>query len=170
MNTIKGIKEIVIQILQNITDPEIPVISILDLGIVTNIIVENTDSNLENVIGTIYITPTYSGCPAMSAIKNLVTFSLLEKGLKKIKVEEILSPTWTTDWMSEAGKNNLKAYGIAPPVGKSINEELIENLVVTCPQCNSNDTKLISQFGSTSCKALFKCNQCLEPFDYFKCH
>ena len=151
------------QILEQITDPEIPVISIIDLGIVRDILVD--ENNVE-----IFITPTYSGCPAMDVISMNISMELLENGFKNVKITQQLSPAWTTDWMTEEGKEKLKVYGIAPPVGKAIEQKYLEKLKVECPQCHSKNTKLLSQFGSTACKALYQCQDCKEPFDYFKCH
>lgn len=152
-------------ILENVTDPEIPVLTIQDLGIVRDVVVKN-DNVLEVVI-----TPTYSGCPAMSVIATAIKFELLGHGFKDIKIRETFSPAWTTDWMSEAGKQKLKEYGIAPPVLKARIDKLLfqEHISVACPQCGSENTKLLSEFGSTACKSLMRCNDCLEPFDYFKC-
>jgi ring-1,2-phenylacetyl-CoA epoxidase subunit PaaD len=149
-------------LLQNVSDPEVPVLSILDLGIVRDVII-----NDQNII--IKITPTYSGCPAMGVIASNIKFELIANGIVNAQVQEVLSPAWTTDWMSEAGKDKLRAYGIAPPQ-YSTKENALNEAIVPCPQCNSNDTKVISAFGSTSCKSLYKCNDCLEAFDYFKCH
>ena len=145
------------QLLDEVCDPEIPVLSVLDLGIVRDVLV---DDEMVEVI----ITPTYSGCPAMDMIAINIKMVLLEHGYKNIKITTVLSPVWTTDWMTEKGKEKLKAYGIAPPAMQG------EPQPVSCPQCNSTDVTLISQFGSTACKALYKCNDCKEPFDYFKCH
>ena len=159
------IKEEVWKILESVTDPEVPVLTILDLGVVRDVIVDK-DEQIQVVI-----TPTYSGCPAMNVIEIGIKASLQEAGFQKIKVTTILSPAWTTDWMSEAGKQKLKAYGIAPPMSGEVDKNALfqETKKVPCPQCESTNTKMISQFGSTACKALYKCNDCLEPFDYFKC-
>jgi ring-1,2-phenylacetyl-CoA epoxidase subunit PaaD len=119
----------------------------------------------ENDSVEIVITPTYTGCPAMDMIAMNIKLGLLENNIANFKITTTLSPAWTTDWMTDAGKKKLEEYGIAPPK-KSI--EL--DAVIKCPQCNSTNTFLISQFGSTACKALYKCNHCLEPFDYFKCY
>ena len=151
------------KLMENIYDPEIPVLSIIDLGIVRDVQINNDDIE-------IFITPTYSGCPAMDVISMNIRMTLVENGFKKIKITQQLSPAWTTDWMTEIGKEKLKAYGIAPPIGKSFDKKYLEELKVECPHCHSLNTKLISQFGSTACKALYQCNDCLEPFDYFKCH
>lgn len=149
------------QILEMVTDPEIPVLTIMDLGIVRDI----------KVIGReieIIITPTYTGCPAMDMIAANIRLALIENGYKNIKVTSVLSPAWTTDWITDTGKEKLKKYGIAPPLSKSDRHGLTG--IIQCPQCQSYNTKLISQFGSTACKALYQCNECKEPFDYFKCH
>ncbi len=155
------------QILETVCDPEVPVLSILDLGIVRDvkIIQASPKSPLGDLGVEIFITPTYSGCPAMDAISMDIKLKLLENGYKNIKVISILSPAWTTDWMSEEGKRKLKEYGIAPPQFSSE-----KNIVIECPQCKSSNSRLLSQFGSTACKALYQCNDCKEPFDYFKCH
>lgn len=149
--------------LNEVYDPEIPVISIIDLGIVR-------DVKINNVELEVFITPTYSGCPAMDVISMEIRMALLQIGFKNIKITQQLSPAWTTDWMTDNGKQKLAAYGIAPPVGKTFDKHYLENLTVKCPLCHSKNTRLISQFGSTACKALYQCNQCQEPFDYFKCH
>ncbi|KAA9042077.1 phenylacetate-CoA oxygenase subunit PaaJ [Ginsengibacter hankyongi] len=151
------------KLMEDVYDPEIPVLSIIDLGIVRDI-------QLSNDAIEIFITPTYSGCPVMDVISMNIRIALTENGFKKIKITQQLSPAWTTDWMIENGKEKLKAYGITPPIGKSFDKKYLEELKVECPHCHSLNTKLISQFGSTACKALYQCNDCLEPFDYFKCH
>ncbi len=146
-------------ILQSVSDPEIPVLTILDLGIVRDV------QQKEDVIEVV-ITPTYNGCPAMDMISMNIKLALAEHGYTKVHITSILAPAWTTDWMTEEGKQKLKQYGIAAPNKKfTIPEDGVE-----CPQCNSTNTKLISAFGSTACKALYQCNDCKEPFDYFKCH
>lgn len=157
------------ELLTTIADPEIPVLSIVDLGIVrgVNLYPQATEQGFE---GEIIITPTYSGCPAMDMIRLHINLAMTENNWPKLQVKQQLAPAWTTDWMTENGRKQLQAYGIAPPQGKAINETYLEDAVVPCPQCTSTNTYLISQFGSTSCKALFKCNNCQEPFDYFKCH
>lgn len=152
------------KLMEDIYDPEVPVLSIIDLGIIRDI-------QLTNDAIEIFITPTYSGCPAMDVISMNIRIALAENGFKKIKITQQLSPAWTTDWMTKKGKEKLKVYGIAPPVGKSFDKKYLENeLKVECPLCHSANTKLISQFSSTACKALYQCNDCQEPFDYFKCH
>lgn len=151
------------KILEKVFDPEIPVLSVLDLGIVRD--VKMNDEEVQ-----VIITPTYSGCPAMDFIGMNITKVLEENGFANSKITQQLSPAWTTDWMTKEGKEKLKAYGIAPPVAKTFDKNYLENQIEECPQCQSRNTKLISVFGSTACKALYKCNDCGEPFDYFKCH
>ena len=154
------------EILATVNDPEVPVLTVLDLGIVRDVQIKNDQVE-------VIITPTYSGCPAMDAIALDIKLKLSEAGFKNVKVISILSPAWTTDWMSEEGKQKLKAYGIAPPNAKQQvcrNDLFAPNEAVQCPHCNSYHTSRISEFGSTACKALFQCNDCKEPFDYFKCH
>ena len=160
------------KLLEEVADPEIPVLSVLDLGIVRDVVL-NTSAEGNSWEGSIVITPTYSGCPAMDMISMDIKSKLIEHGYKNIKINTILSPAWTTEWMSEAGKEKLKAYGIAPPNPKQIVCDIklfAESEAIQCPLCNSYHTKLISQFGSTPCKALYQCQDCREPFDYFKCH
>ncbi|SJZ32699.1 1,2-phenylacetyl-CoA epoxidase subunit PaaD [Sediminibacterium ginsengisoli] len=157
-------------LLETVCDPEIPVLTITDLGIVRAVHV--TDDK-ESPDIEIVITPTYSGCPAMDVISMQIRMVLLEAGFKNIKITQVLSPAWTTDWMSEAGRQKLKAYGIAPPASTQsvcTPDAFQAEEAVQCPQCNSYNTKLISRFGSTACKSLYQCNDCKEPFDYFKCH
>ncbi len=149
------------EILYSISDPEIPVLSIIDLGIVKHIELLPNNEILIN------ITPTYTACPAMDAIAMSIKLELLQVGFSKVTVNLILNPSWSTDDITENGKLKLKQYCIAPPKGKA--NILVEN-GVECPQCNSTNTVVISEFGSTACKALYKCNDCLEPFDYFKCY
>ncbi|MFY8090222.1 MAG: 1,2-phenylacetyl-CoA epoxidase subunit PaaD [Chitinophagaceae bacterium] len=149
------------EILYSISDPEIPVLSIIDLGIVKHVELLPNNEILIN------ITPTYTACPAMDAIAMSIKLELLQVGFSKVTVNLILNPSWSTDDITENGKLKLKQYGIAPPKGKA--NILVEN-GVECPQCNSTNTIVISEFGSTACKALYKCNNCLEPFDYFKCY
>jgi ring-1,2-phenylacetyl-CoA epoxidase subunit PaaD len=156
-------KEEIYNILENVCDPEVPVLSILDLGIVRDIIIKN--EGIE-----IVITPTYSGCPAMNMIAMNIRIELAAHGFKNIKIKEILSPAWTTDWMSEEGKRKLKEYGIAPPQYRFENLGLGIEKDIPCPLCDSTNTEMLSEFGSTSCKSLYRCKDCLEPFDYFKCH
>jgi ring-1,2-phenylacetyl-CoA epoxidase subunit PaaD len=151
------------KLLEQVYDPEIPVLSVVDLGIIRKV-------NLNKDEIEVFITPTYSGCPAMDVISMNLRIMLLKEGFTRVKITQQLSPAWTTDWMSNEGKQKLKSYGIAPPAAKTFDKNYLENLIVECPRCYSKNTRLISQFGSTSCKALYQCNDCLEPFDYFKCH
>jgi ring-1,2-phenylacetyl-CoA epoxidase subunit PaaD len=146
-----------------VVDPEIPVLTIADLGVLRDVTV--TDAGVE-----VAITPTYSGCPAMNMIALEIELALERKGIRNPKVRTVLSPAWTTDRMSEEGRRKLKDYGIAPPIAGSGRRALFGDQRVPCPQCGSADTEVLSEFGSTSCKALWRCRSCREPFDYFKCH
>ncbi|HMH21826.1 MAG TPA: 1,2-phenylacetyl-CoA epoxidase subunit PaaD [Puia sp.] len=153
-------------LLREVTDPEVPVLSVTDLGIIREVKVQ--DGTVELVI-----TPTYSGCPAMDMIRTNIRMALLEHGYEKVTITTVLSPAWTTDWMSEEGKEKLKAYGIAPPTPRQnvCHPDLFRREeAISCPRCHSYNTRMISEFGSTACKALYRCEQCREPFDYFKCH
>ena len=137
-------------VLETVMDPEIPVVSVIDLGIVRDVAADK-----------VTITPTYSGCPATDVIERTVREALDANGYRNVAIETVLTPPWTTDWISEQGKERLREYGIAPP-------ELTKS--ATCPQCGSTDTEEVSRFGSTPCKAQWRCKDCLEPFDRFKCH
>lgn len=152
-------------ILEQVVDPEIPVLTIADLGILRSV-----EWNQEKEQWIINITPTYSGCPATDLISTQIRLTLLEHGIRNFSIRQVLSPAWTTDWMNEAAKEKLRQYGIAPPVGKSLDEATLENTAVPCPRCGSTHTKLVSAFSSTACKAFYECLDCLEPFDHFKCH
>ena len=163
VNQVNISKEFLLGILETVTDPEIPVLTIKDLGILRDVQIKD-DGTVE-----VFITPTYNGCPAMDMIATNIRLTLAENGIQNIKITSLLSPAWTTDWMSEEGKRKLKEYGIAPPQ-YSLGHSKWPDDKVTCPHCNSLHTKLISEFGSTACKALYQCNDCKEPFDYFKCH
>lgn len=157
-------ERVIMAYLQEISDPEIPVLSIVDLGIVRQVKINETapgDMEIEVVI-----TSTYTGCPAMDMIATEIRVMLSTLGFKEIKITTSLAPAWTTDWMSAEGKQKLNAYGIAPPDKRFT----IPVDGVVCPQCRSSNTKLVSEFASTACKALYQCNDCKEPFDYFKCH
>lgn len=152
--------------MDTVMDPEVPVLSVTDLGIIR-------DVRLENDEAVITITPTYSGCPAMDMIAANIRMALIENGFQKVKIHTVLSPAWTTDWMSKEGKQKLKAYGIAPPNPKQqvCRQDLFAaEEAVQCPHCSSHHTHRISEFGSTACKSLYRCDDCKEPFDYFKCH
>ena len=159
-------EEKILSILETVTDPEVPVLNVIDLGIVRDVILHNEDQV------EVIITPTYSGCPAMDVITLNIRMALLTRGFKKVKVTQALSPAWTTDWMSEEGKQKLKDFGIAPPTPKQqvCDQKLFADEVIQCPHCNSWHTHRVSEFGSTACKALYVCDECKEPFDYFKCH
>jgi ring-1,2-phenylacetyl-CoA epoxidase subunit PaaD len=149
--------------LTEVADPEIPVLTIIDLGVVRKVQID------ENHV-QVTITPTYSGCPAMKLIEDEIIEKLHEKGIEKVDVDLVLSPAWSTDWISEEGRTKLLEYGIAPPedeVDKSV--LFSEPTVVPCPKCGSRNTRMVSLFGSTACKAQYQCNECLEPYDYFKC-
>lgn len=152
------------EILKGVVDPEIPVLTVIDMGIIRE--VEQTP---ESII--VSITPTYSGCPAMEAIGTDIKTVLTQKGYKNISIKTILSPAWTTEWITEEGKKKLQEYGIAPPETATAEKGVLfgKSKSVTCPRCKSTHTVMISNFGSTACKALWKCEDCKEPFDYFKC-
>jgi ring-1,2-phenylacetyl-CoA epoxidase subunit PaaD len=151
----------------SVVDPEIPVLTIADLGVLREVAVHDGQVDLEVEVA---ITPTYSGCPAMNMIALEIELALAREGFRKTKVRTVLSPAWTTDWMSAEGRRKLREYGIAPPESASSRRALFGVQHVKCPQCGSDDTELLSEFGSTSCKALWRCKSCREPFDYFKCH
>ncbi|MCC9203928.1 1,2-phenylacetyl-CoA epoxidase subunit PaaD [Arthrobacter sp. zg-Y769] len=144
-----------------VCDPEIPVLTIEDLGVLRH--VEVSDAGVQ-----VAITPTYSGCPAMDAIRQDITAALGAAGYSSVRVSLELAPAWTTDWMSSAGKAKLDAYGIAAPSGRAAAGPVRVGLSVKCPQCSSLNTRELTRFGSTSCKALWVCGDCREPFDYFK--
>lgn len=156
-----------------VPDPEIPAISITDLGIVRDV-----HWDADQLVVT--VTPTYSGCPATEVIAASIRDAMTAHGIKDAKMETRLSPAWTTDWLTVEAKTKLRDYGIAPPVGLATNEQRIdisrlsrrvpEAPVVACPRCASTNTEMLSQFGSTPCKSLYRCKACREPFDYFKCH
>ena len=139
-------------VLENVMDPEIPVVSITDLGIVRGFADDPP---------RVRLTPTYTGCPATVAIEQMIRHALDQAGFSHVHIERVLFPAWTTDWITERGRERLKAYGIAPPS---------EATAAECPQCGSTDTVEVSRFGSTPCKAQWRCKSCLEPFDRFKCH
>lgn len=153
------------RIAASVPDPEVPVLTIEDLGVLRAVEVDGTSVHVD-------ITPTYSGCPAMDTIRDDVILALTAAGFDEVEVRLVLSPAWTTDWMTEAGKTKLAAYGIAPPSGRAAvsTGPIRLSLSVRCPRCGSLDTREVSHFGSTSCKALFECRACLEPFDHFKVH
>ena len=150
------------QVAAAVLDPEIPGLTVADLGVLRG--VEIVDGVVE-----VTITPTYSGCPAMAAIRLDILAALIDAGLGEARIKMVLSPAWTTDWISAAGKAKLSAYGIAPPVGPAGKAALFGQDAVVCPRCGSGETERIAEFGSTPCKALWRCLACREPFDYFKC-
>ncbi len=156
--------ERVYRVLSEVCDPEIPVLSIEDLGIIRK--VELEESGVQ-----VTITPTYSGCPAMDSIESDILKALQNAGYTQSKVLTVLDPPWTTEWMSETGKRKLEEYGISPPLRGTADKRSLFGAppAVRCPHCKSQNTQVISMFGSTACKALYKCNDCQEPFDYFKC-
>ncbi|CAB3670484.1 phenylacetate-CoA oxygenase subunit PaaJ [Achromobacter marplatensis] len=153
--------------LQEVPDPEIPVLSVVDLGVVR-------DVSWDGEACVVVITPTYSGCPAMREITQDIQQTLARHGIDEVRVETRLAPAWTTDWMSEKGREALKGYGIAAPAERAIDISGISRRAaapaIACPRCGSRDTRMVSNFGSTSCKALYRCVACREPFDYFKTH
>ena len=152
----------VLEWLAEVPDPEIPVVSIMDLGIVRDV-----QCNGRVVVS---LAPTYSGCPATEAIEASVVAALQERGIVDVAIKRVLSPPWTTDWISAAGCEKLREYGIAPPAQGSSKRDLLgSGQVVPCPRCASQETELVSEFGSTACKASYRCTDCLEPFEYFKC-
>lgn len=158
-----NIDKVLFEILESVSDPEIPVLSIVEMGVVRS-------ATMKDGIVRVEITPTYSGCPAMDVIGDDIKSAFKAKGYEA-KVELILSPAWTTDWITAKGRTALEKYGIASPLDAIADKEALlgNKKLVKCPQCGSLNTKLVSQFGSTACKAFFQCESCLEPFDYFKC-
>ena len=161
MSTLEDLRSV----LAEVHDPEIPVITIEDLGILRDVQVEG-----ERVVVT--ITPTYSGCPAMQEIEADVRAALAERGHHDVEVRTVLSPAWTTDWMTDSGREKLRAYGIAPPERRPTGPVLVQlgGPRLVCPQCGSADTEELSRFGSTSCKSMWRCRSCREPFDHFRAH
>lgn len=158
-----NIDKVLFEILESVSDPEIPVLSIVEMGVVRS-------AKMKDGIVRVEITPTYSGCPAMDVIGDDIKSAFKAKGFEA-KVDLILSPAWTTDWITAKGRLALEKYGIASPLDALADKEALlgNKKLVKCPQCGSLNTKLVSQFGSTACKAFFQCESCLEPFDYFKC-
>lgn len=160
-------KDDIWHLISDITDPEIPVLTIVDLGIVRSV-------EFEDESFVIRITPTYSGCPAMKTIENEIEKKLRINGIRNFKIQKDFSETWTTDWMPEEAKKKLKEYGIAPPGKTSGDEDFLKSLkgssrVIPCPYCDSTNTELQSEFGSTACKSQYYCHDCQEPFEHFKC-
>ena len=149
--------------LESVPDPEIPVLSVIDLGIVRQVSV--AAGSVE-----IGVTPTYSGCPATEVIEKSIVDCLVERGVGNIVLKRVLSPPWTTAWITDAGRDKLRAYGIAPPQDDAGKRAILDAVrAIACPRCNETSTTLVSEFGSTPCKASYKCDACLEPFEYFKC-
>ncbi|MCA4799425.1 1,2-phenylacetyl-CoA epoxidase subunit PaaD [Acinetobacter towneri] len=165
MNLIRHCLDECWEVLAQVSDPEIPVLSLLDLGMIRGVELNRQDEIV------VRLTPTYSGCPATDLLKDEITTAFAAKGLTPVQVVVDLSEAWTTDWMSESGKQKLEQYGIAPPQGQShqCGTHVALSDGIRCPHCQSQQTKLLSEFSSTACKALYKCQDCLEPFDYFKC-
>lgn len=151
------------ELLEEVSDPEVPVLSVVDLGVARQV-----EVNEQSI--TITITPTYSGCPAMKTMEDDIRKKLSDHHIENVTINTVLSPAWTTDWLSENGRRKLKEYGIAPPENEVDKSVLFsEPTKVPCPKCVSTDTRMVSQFGSTACKAHYQCNTCKEPYDYFKC-
>ena len=148
--------------LEEVPDPEIPVVSVVDLGMVRRVNV--TDAGVE-----VEVSPTYSGCPATEVIEASILDRIRSGGIESVSIKRVLSPPWTTDWISKKGRDKLRDYGIAPPVGSATKRELMGKPAVRCPRCGAAETTVIAEFGSTACKAAYKCAECLEPFEYFKC-
>ncbi len=158
-----GLRERALAAAAAVVDPEIPVLTIGDLGVLRQVRLAGDTVEVE-------ITPTYSGCPAMRTIELAIDTALREAGIGKFRITTVLAPAWTTDWLSAEGRRKLAEFGIAPPSGQSSRRALFGADAVACPHCGSADTERISEFGSTACKALYRCRRCAEPFDYFKCH
>jgi len=156
-------KEKILAFLSEIPDPEIPVINIKDLGVLRDVVVNGNEVE-------VIITPTYSGCPAMKQIEDDIVSAMKKNGIENTKVKMAYHPAWTTDWLSDEAKEKLRKYGIAPPEKSTSDKGALAGKKKTCPHCSSENTEMVSQFGSTACKALYKCLDCKEPFDYFKCH
>jgi ring-1,2-phenylacetyl-CoA epoxidase subunit PaaD len=163
MVTTAHTKEEIFSILSAIKDPEIPVMSIYEMGMLRDVLI--TDAGYE-----VILTPTYSGCPAMGIIEADIRMMLETNNVRPATVKLVFDPAWTTDWISDTAKEKLRRYGIAPPLHSSCNQDVFNNNIIKCPQCGSTDTVMISRFGATACKCMYKCNDCKEPFEYFKCH
>lgn len=158
------VEQQVLELVGNIPDPEIPVLTLSDLGVIRGVLVD------DNRV-TVDVSPTYSGCPATEFIEASIVNVLTEVGFSNVSTKRVLTPPWTTDWISDAGRDKLRTYGIAPPDEAAESKRALfqHDLEIACPRCQSNDTGRVSEFGSTPCKASYKCNACLEPFEYFKC-
>jgi len=153
----------ILTLLESVADPEIPALSVIDLGIVRGVVVRPEGVEVS-------VAPTYTGCPATEVIERMIAAKLERNGIRKVKIKRVLSPPWTTAWLSDSGRRKLKAYGIAPPEGSAGKRSLLTpELRVHCPRCSTDRTTRVSEFGSTPCKASYKCDECLEPFEYFKC-
>jgi ring-1,2-phenylacetyl-CoA epoxidase subunit PaaD len=156
-------------LLEEVPDPEVPALTVLDLGVVRMVSVGDRGQV------SLDVTPTYSGCPATAAINMAIRDRLLQAGYEDVQIKTVLAPAWTSDWISAAGKEKLRAYGIAPPVGTAAGEGAGRGILfgadpnVPCPHCGNAQTQRVSEFGSTACKAQYRCTDCLEPFEYFKC-
>ena len=158
-----GLRERALEAAGRVFDPEIPVLTIGDLGVLRDVRVAGDTVEID-------ITPTYSGCPAMRTIEQDLAVALRAAGIEKFRIATVLSPAWTTDWLSAEGRRKLAEYGIAPPSGTASRRALFGAVSVACPRCGSSNTERLAEFGSTACKALYRCRACAEPFDYFKCH
>ncbi len=156
-------KDDIFRMLSVIPDPEIPVVNIYEMGMLRDVVLD--DSGYE-----VILTPTYTGCPAMGMIEADILATLAHNGVKGARVKMVMDPAWTTDWMSGVAKDKLRTYGIAPPLHSSCNNDVFGHNIIKCPRCQSDDTVMLSRFGATACKALYQCNDCKEPFEYFKCH
>lgn len=150
-------------LLEEVKDPEVPAVSVVELGIVRRVVEEAGEWVVD-------VTPTYSGCPATEMIEDSISSALALAGIRNGRIRRVLTPAWTTDWITEAGREKLRAFGIAPPQGSASKLSLTgKEQTITCPHCQSEHTERVSEFGSTACKALYRCLDCREPFDYFKC-
>ncbi|OEY66354.1 1,2-phenylacetyl-CoA epoxidase subunit PaaD [Marinobacter sp. X15-166B] len=150
-------------LLDRVKDPEVPVVSVVELGIVRGLSWDGKHLQVD-------VTPTYSGCPATELIEELIAEAMRAAGIRDPQINRVLTPAWTTDWITPEGRDKLRAFGIAPPQGSASKMSLLgADEIVACPRCNSEHTERLSEFGSTACKALYRCRDCLEPFDYFKC-
>jgi ring-1,2-phenylacetyl-CoA epoxidase subunit PaaD len=158
-----GLRERALEAAAHVFDPEIPVLTIGDLGVLRDVRVVGDTVEID-------ITPTYSGCPAMRVIELDLDTALRAAGIEKFRISTVLSPAWTTDWLSHEGRRKLAEFGIAPPAGQASRRALFTSESVRCPRCGSAETERLAEFGSTACKALYRCRACAEPFDYFKCH
>ncbi|HWM27412.1 MAG TPA: 1,2-phenylacetyl-CoA epoxidase subunit PaaD [Woeseiaceae bacterium] len=153
----------IMAMLESVPDPEIPALSVIDLGLVRDVTVGPDGVEVS-------VAPTYTGCPATEVIERMIAAELEQNGLTGVSIKRVLSPPWTTDWLTDSAREKLRAYGIAPPAGSASKQSLLApGLKVSCPRCSAVDTTRVSEFGSTPCKASYKCNACLEPFEYFKC-